>query len=495
MVPFSLDPSGFSGSADEVSALPAASSCAHPVLLAGSRTVVARSTGLVLDRFSSSQLAVGVISVRCGNRRASVCPSCSRLYRFDAYRVVAAGLRGGESVPESVSCSPRLFVTLTAPSFGSVHLGPAKNGAPRACHPHRRGGRGCGRFHPAGDELIGSALDPQSYDYAGQVLFNACAGLLWSRFTLEVRRVLAERAAIPRTQLGRHVAVSFAKVAEFQARGVVHFHAVVRLDGPDGPGSPAPSWADASALSDVVYTAAQRASIRTPQAALCPSRVLRFGAQIDVRTINATEAERVSGGDGSLSGAAVARYVAKYATKSTESAGLELGALYCRSCAGSGREQSTLEQGSDAPGRWCRSCHGHGRRAGAVSLDGLGLTAHARALVETAWSLGAVPGLEDLKLRRWAHMLGYRGHFATKSRSYSVTFTVLRERREAFTALLRFAALGVPVPVDEVVVLGEWRYAGRGVAAPVSAEPVGGLGAGPTAVATGTESHLLVGAR
>jgi hypothetical protein len=27
--------------------------------------------------------------------------------------------------------------------------------------------------------------------------------------------------------------VSFAKVAEFQRRGVVHFHALIRLDGPD----------------------------------------------------------------------------------------------------------------------------------------------------------------------------------------------------------------------------------------------------------------------
>uniref|UniRef100_UPI00313E8928 replication initiator n=1 Tax=Streptomyces sp. AC1-42W TaxID=2218666 RepID=UPI00313E8928 len=28
--------------------------------------------------------------------------------------------------------------------------------------------------------------------------------------------------------------VSFAKVAEYQKRGLVHFHAVIRFDGPDG---------------------------------------------------------------------------------------------------------------------------------------------------------------------------------------------------------------------------------------------------------------------
>jgi hypothetical protein len=174
-----VDPSLISADcADDPAVSSAQSRCAHPVLLAGSRSVVERSTGVLLRTFSSAELPDGAISVRCGNRRASVCPSCSRLYRFDAYRLVAAGLRGGESVPDSVSDSPRLFVTLTAPSFGPMHLGPAKDGTLRACHPSARGGGRCGRFHRAGDELIGSPLDPDSYDYAGQVLFNACAGAL-----------------------------------------------------------------------------------------------------------------------------------------------------------------------------------------------------------------------------------------------------------------------------------------------------------------------------
>ena len=58
---------------------------------------------------------------------------------------------------------------------------------------------------------------------------------------------------IPRTTLREYVTVSFAKVAEFQRRGVVHFHALVRVDGP-GAGNPRPrstsplsSWATRSA--------------------------------------------------------------------------------------------------------------------------------------------------------------------------------------------------------------------------------------------------------
>lgn len=34
--------------------------------------------------------------------------------------------------------------------------------------------------------------------------------------------------------------VSFAKVAEYQQRAAIHFHAVVRLDGPSGPGATRP---------------------------------------------------------------------------------------------------------------------------------------------------------------------------------------------------------------------------------------------------------------
>lgn len=449
---------------DDPAVSSAPSRCAHPVLLVGSRSVVERSTGLLLHAFSSAGLPDGVISVRCGNRRASVCPSCSRLYRFDAYRVVAAGLRGGESVPESVAFSPRLFVTLTAPSFGPVHLGPAKDGTLRACRPSGRGGGRCGRFHRSGDELIGTPLDPDSYEYAGQVLFNACAGALWSRFVLEARRALAERGGIPRAQLGRHVAVSFAKVAEFQGRGVVHFHAVVRLDGPGGAGSAVPSWVDSAALAEAVGQAAARASVRTPESDACPSRVLRFGVQTDVREIGAA-------GVSSLSDGAVARYVAKYATKSTESAGLELSPLACRSCGGCG----CVRFEEEVPERFCPSCHGHGRRDGVSWLDDPDLSAHARRLVETCWQLGGLAGLEALKLRRWAHMLGFRGHFATKSRSYSVTFTLLRERRAQFNALLQHTALGLPVGADSVLVVNDWRYAGRGGIAEVGSDAVGEL--------------------
>jgi hypothetical protein len=35
-------------------------------------------------------------------------------------------------------------------------------------------------------------------------------------------------------------------------------------------------------------------------------------------------------------------------------------------------------------------------------------------------------------LRRWAHMLGFGGHFLTKARRYSVTFSALRQARVTY---------------------------------------------------------------
>ena len=219
--------------------------CQQPITVTGHVVLVERDTGRILDD-PDTPAPGNRVALRCRSRRASVCPPCAALYKLDAYHLIAAGLHGGKDTPTGVVVRPRLFVTLTAPSFGPVHLGPDKHGQPRACHPRARRAsarRGCGRWHPVGDPLIGTPLDTAGYDYAGQVLFNAYAGRLWARFVQQSRRALATTAGLPRDIAASQVRMVFAKVAEFQARGVVHLHAVVRLDGPDGPGSPPPLWA------------------------------------------------------------------------------------------------------------------------------------------------------------------------------------------------------------------------------------------------------------
>lgn len=410
-----------------------AGECARPVLLSGRRLLVDASTGRIVDQLDTVDTGHS-IGVRCRNRRRAVCPACSALYRLDAFHVFAAGLRGGKDTPAQVADHPRLFVTLTAPSFGRVHCGPGRDRSPRRCHPHH----GCGRWHTAGDPVIGTALVQDGYDYPGQVLFNAHAGALWARFTIDVRRHLATAAGLTRTVAGGQVRVVFAKVAEFQTRGVVHLHAIVRLDGTDGPGSAPPAWATLRRLTTAIRAAATGAGITVSGSRITSARVLRWGRQLDIRRI---------GGNG-MSDVAVAGYVAKYATKSTEAAGIDIPPLFCRTCTGRGVTTPT-------GGRLCRSCNGTGRRPGIV-LDHL--TGHIRALVDTCWRLGGQP--QYAGLRRWAHQLGFHGHFASKSRGYSTTFAALRAERRTWSNLGHAEQLGLPTGTP-LLVVADWRYTGH----------------------------------
>ena len=88
------------------------------------------------------------------------------------------------------------------------------------------------------------------------MLFNAYAGDLWRRFVTYLPRHLARLAGVTQKTLRGQVRIRFVKVAEYQARGVVHFHAVIRLDasGEDYQPPPAPYTADL--LCDAIDQAA-----------------------------------------------------------------------------------------------------------------------------------------------------------------------------------------------------------------------------------------------
>src|SRR4029450_3307386 len=72
-----------------------------------------------------------------------------------------------------------------------------------------------------------------------QVLWKALAGRLWSRTTIYLYRILAQLAGVSEGELRRQGRISFAKVAEYQRRGAVHFHAIIRLDAATACGCPA----------------------------------------------------------------------------------------------------------------------------------------------------------------------------------------------------------------------------------------------------------------
>ncbi|MET7820035.1 replication initiator [Micromonospora zamorensis] len=222
--------------------------CQHPVHLVGHTLTVDTTTGRLVHSLTSAEQPHGRLTIACGNRRQSRCEPCARLHQGDTYQVVVSGLAGGKSVPDAVRNHPRVFVTFTAPSFGRVH----RHTNDGICRLARRGdglacthGRPvvCPERHTADDPLVGSPLCPDCYDYPAAVLWNAYTRDLWQRLHRNLYESLASSQGMSRTAARQTVRVAYAKVAEYQRRGSIHFHAVTRFDGPGGPGDPPPAWA------------------------------------------------------------------------------------------------------------------------------------------------------------------------------------------------------------------------------------------------------------
>jgi hypothetical protein len=425
--------------------------CSRPVRLAGSSDTVDAVTGEVLASYSSSSEPDGVTYVRCGNRRASVCPSCSHEYKGDVWHVLMAGAAGGmKDVPESVASHPLVFATLTAPSLGLVHAA-KKPGRPdsRRCRPrsgdrrqvcpHGRP-RWCMAVHDHNDPATGQPLCPECYDYTGHLVWQWWAPELWRRFTITLRRRLAAHLGLTETEGRDRVRVQFAKVAEFQRRGIIHFHALIRLDGPptDSDTYPVPTVEVTSqTLAELVVAAAMAVWFDAPPVDRGDRvRRLRFGTQLDARAVTGS-ADRESRGS-QLHPETVAAYIAKYATK------------------------AAADLPTDRTDR-----NGHLRRLRVTLRDLSGRAAITAIAGMTTDANDAYRGWG-----RWGDMLGFRGHLATKSRRYSVTLGRLRQarrdysrRRQLVTAADRPAIAGDDeddTACGTTLVVGLWRFAGMG---------------------------------
>ena len=467
-----------------------ASACTRPVRLAGTIATIEATTGRLLAERSTADMPDGVIYKPCGNRRASVCPSCSKLYQNDAYQIVRAGLAGGKGVPEQVAEHPAVFPTFTAPSFGQVHTRVVKRHTcarradcdcrPEPCHARRdftvcaHGTRMvCFARHGADDRNLGAPLCLDCYDYDAHAVWNLMAGELWRRTTIAVNRYLHQlarargipdhivisfdREGRPRRRRVSPVHAEYDKGAEMQRRAAVHFHIVARLDGYD-PGDPTavvapPTGIDAHDLKAAVDHAAATVEFTTNPHPFCAEGWrIAWGEQALTKVITPD-----GHGKGEITMGQVASYLAKYATKSTEVTGHVSARLtndnidlyadddgthterLIAACWRLGAPHRDPEPISDRPrpdmpaepfGQpWtCPDCGTRTRYRACPVCVGRDL-AEPKPQQERR-----KPGRRDpaARMRRWAHMLGFGGHCFTKSRRYSVTFALLREQRVVF---------------------------------------------------------------
>ncbi|HET6772107.1 MAG TPA: replication initiator, partial [Acidimicrobiales bacterium] len=271
------------------------------------------------------------------------------------------------------------------------------------------------------------------------VLWQWHAPELWRRFTIALGRHLARTAGVSRRDFARHLArVSYTKVAEFQARGLIHVHAVMRLDGPTGPDSHPGVSLDPGDLCAAVADAAGVVRLEVAPAGYQPVS-LRWGGQVDTRPISLAAGRDASSGE--VHPELVAAYLAKYLTKSTEDFGLD----------------------------------GHGKVHSAADARYVGASPHAVRIIETAEHLAATAGDVYERLADRYGTLGYRGHVLTKTRRYSTTFGALRRARQDWRRQPRAGGLDPDATVRQldadddpdgdqaaIVVERNWRYVGSG---------------------------------
>jgi hypothetical protein len=385
-----------------------------------------------------------------------------------------------------VAGHPAVFATLTAPSFGAVHAHLLDaDGRPRCCRPRRdapvcRHGvsLACSVRHAADDPCLGEPLCPACFDYDGAVVWNNLLGELWRRTTIYLPRKLAALAGMTQKRVHELVRVSYIRVAEYQHRGLVHVHPLIRLDRRmpvyrGGEVRPPDRRFTVQLLEDALRATAEMVSVNVPDE--LGAGTVRWGAQLDVHQLAGDDEQRRRW----------ASYLAKYSTKSTEQAGGLLHRVhrgevehvhvrehvrsYLRA-AFELHDRVSAAIRADEPVGWVSVP----RPAPATSRDPNGLvlgvleaiSTGERVLVRlqdggenvgqitrrTAHGLVLDTGAEvalakvraitsappqtpkrdtrDRRLAACAHAFGYRGHCLTKSRRWSTTFKKLRQARE-----------------------------------------------------------------
>ena len=383
-----------------------AGNCVHPIRLRGE--MVELETGEVNHRD---------LRVACRDRREVVCPSCSSLYQADAWILVSAGMIGGKGISSEAAEHPKLFVTLTAPSFGAVHTR-RSNGS---CHPPRsvisRCAHGrphsCPLRHETGDELLGTPLCSSCFDYRGAVLWNAHASRLFAETMRQLSRRVASVGGVSRDDFVSQARINYLKVAEVQRRGLIHFHAILRLDGPEHAESPPPSWLTATLVEEQL-----RVLIPTVRSNGVDHESRRWGSQFDTMVIDPIDPDL----------GRVASYLAKYSVKTTD-ASLDFAYRF--------KNRSEIVGSKADP--------------------------HRQRIALTAWDLASERDLGRLNLRLHAHAFGFTGQLITKSRGFTTSFTALRGARASYMSRSN-THLALP---------GTFHYSGRGYDHPKAAQLAG----------------------
>lgn len=186
---------------------------------------------IILDRFNEAGEQTEM-RLPCGTANALKCPSCAEFSQRLRQRQI---LNGFEDADKTTRVA--LF-TNTAPSFGRVHrasitakadfktrhlYGAAKERALQIVA-NQKGPCVCGKFHRYDDDVVGTPLDRDTYNYAKEIIWSENLPALVKSLTRSLR-YLARTYGIEDEQMGLFT------VFERQKRGSLHTHTLVVVRG------------------------------------------------------------------------------------------------------------------------------------------------------------------------------------------------------------------------------------------------------------------------
>lgn len=313
---------------------------------------------------------------RCQSRIHEVCPSCSKLYRADAFALIRAGLIGKDGNPR-----PMTMITLTAPgkdAFGQVHSRHIMdNGSVKPCV--------CRRVrHAENDPILGTPIHPETYNYTAAANFNSHASRLFTVSMQKLGRILKRKIQVVR-------------VVEYQSRGLVHVHALVL------------GCLTENSLKLIVSGGINpRTGLEIRPAT---SGGWRWGPQCRAKVI--------AGGN---PGQAIA-YMVKVVSYALKDAGSTMG------------KRNTHENKMARVGAETCSCNVsasgciHGNRLHQISMVEHNDIGEVRSTETLMYDYGKRSEYPCRRHKRAAAGWGHRGHVLTKSRSWPMTFATVRAKR------------------------------------------------------------------
>lgn len=320
---------------------------------------------------------------RCGSRRKDKCEPCSIIWKDDAYFTLLE--------PSKNHKGSLTFITLTAPGawfFGASHTAQFQGKPSERC--------ACRKYHKPDDSIVGTPVESDDFDYDKIVEFNNKVSRLTTVTLQKIYRLLVTDLnnklplSVPKTI--KDVRLPTARVMEWQERGVLHVHIIVRGYIP----------------TYIIENAVKGSSANRTRRRIEPSSYRNefWGNQLDVKHINSDDISQLK--KLSCYVIKVVNYALKDVKTDSVAKSIQKEIYYSRL-----RKWTNRVIKCDKPFSVCNASN-----------------------LATQENIVSLPTIKNkvfcVKHRRGHHQIGFTGNVLTLNRTWGATLKQARERRQNY---------------------------------------------------------------